>query len=220
MLQSKGEPGKRERNSAILEDSTGKHAGRKQQLLTILAPLLLLIICLATINLVPALVQVTGASPSIQSPTVIPGTPVAVEDVTSDAPGRFSEGFMATPDLAPTPTAYVVSTVPPGIEIQLLGPPSGSAFRIGDTLSFYWQWPVPLAEDQSLAAYLLTGNQELLLGRLAEPNVGQSYRLHVSPSDFVDAADAVEWQVRLESAHVEQWLAASEIRPLALQAAP
>lgn len=199
-----------------MEDTADQRVGRKLQLLYILTPLGLLIVCLGAINLASALVMGAGADAAMPTPMVaLAATNTAEEAVVPPSSGFEQEAAPAPTSLA-TPAPAIVPTIPPGAEIQLLGPPPGSAFRIGDTLSFYWQWSVPLAKDQSLAVYLLAQNQEYLLGRLDEPNVGQSYRLHVSIDDSTRAAGKVQWQVRLESNQAKQWLAASEIRPLAL----
>jgi len=201
-----------------LED-TAQRVGRKRQLLYILTPLFLLILCLGTINVAPALVTIAGADPVTPAPTVALAPTIAAEATVSPF-SDFEQDTVPTATSLATPTEAIVPTIPPGVEIQLLGPPPGSAFRIGDTLSFYWQWSLPLAEDQSLALYLLVQDQELLLGRLDEANVGHSYRLHVPVGDSSGAAGKVQWQVRLESNHAKQWLVASEIRLLALLAAP
>lgn len=198
-----------------MEDTADQRVGRKQRLLYILAPLFLLIVCLGTINLTPALILVAGADQAAPVATAALATITPVENAITTPSSRFKQEPGAAPTLLPTPTP-TMAPAPLGAEIQLLGPPSGSTFRIGDTLSFYWQWPAPLAEDQSLAVYLLVQNQEYLLGRLGEPNVGQSYRLHVPIDDSMGATGKAQWQVRLESNHARQWLAASEIRPLAL----
>lgn len=210
----------RERYIAILEDIVDTRVGRKQQLLYIVAPVFLLLICLGTINLAPALVRVTGTNPSIQAAEVASATSIGADASPVAALYPPERKPVATRSLWPSPTPYIVPTVPPGAEIYLFGPPSNGAFTVGDTISFYWQWRLPLAEDQSLTVYLLTEDQELFLGRLAEPNVGTSYRLQVSTRDLAKTADTIRWQVRLESQYVEESLLASEIRPLRLLASP
>ena len=203
-----------------MEDTADPRVGRKLRLLYILTPLFLLIVCLGTINLAPALVTVVGAGPTLSTPMVTLAKSNAAEDTAAVVSSHVKQESVAAPTRLPTPTPTVMPTAPPGAEIQLLGPPPGSAFRIGDTLSFYWQLSVPLAEDQTLAVYLLTQNQEHLLGRLSKANIGHSYRLHVVIDEATGVAGKVQWQVRLESTQPKQWLATSETRPLALLAAP
>lgn len=178
----------------------------------------MLVVCLVSLNLAPVLIRSSGAGLPVQTPKAATASPIAPASDVTNASDDFREEPVATLALPPTATRYVAPIIAPDTEIQLLGPPPGSSFTLSDTLSFYWQWPLPLEEDQSLAAYLLVEDQELLVGRLVEPNVGTTYWLQLLASDFVDDSGLVQWQVRLESIYGQQWLAASEIRPLALQA--
>jgi hypothetical protein len=112
------------------------------------------------------------------------------------------------------------ATIPPDTAVQLLGPPPESTFPINDTVSFYWHWPQPLAEDQRFALYLLADDQERLLGIVDEPNLGTSFRLSASPGEFVETTGTIQWQVRLESELLEYPLTESKVRSIALIAAP
>jgi hypothetical protein len=194
---------------------TGNRAGKRKQIAYILAPLFLLLLCLGLINITPETIRTLALNPSGQAPIStltaqpgsIPATSLVVQATATATPQRI-------PTSSPAPS--LTPTFPSGAQLQLLGPPPESIFRIGDTLSFYWQWAVPLAEDQWLAVYLYSRGQEHLLGTVNEPNVGNSYRLHAESEAFIETDGLVQWQVRLESSLSQSALVESEIRSFIL----
>ncbi|MCP4425023.1 MAG: hypothetical protein GY803_11055 [Chloroflexi bacterium] len=170
------------------------YLSRRKKIIYTLIPLFALILCFGSINVIPRLTSGTV------EPTRHLATPAIVSD--SVAGG---EAQTAVPPTLPIPTSTPTPspptpTLPPDAVIALLGPPPDSVFRLGDTISFYWDWPQPLSEDQRLFVYLLLGGQEILLGALEEPNSGATYRLQRNAMELVDTAVSAQWLVRLQSA--------------------
>ncbi len=164
---------------------------KRKQVIYILAPLFLTIACLVFINITPR--WLAAETPTSAAITTNPqSTTAAVE------PAEMAAS--STPTSAPimTPTPPPLPTLPPGAVIELLGPPSGSSFRLVGTISFYWRWPAPLSEGQSLGIYVRLNGQELLLGQLDEPNVGQDYRWQVDVGTLTETAVSGQWFVRLQ----------------------
>ena len=116
---------------------------------------------------------------------------------------------------SPTTTPYTPPLYSADENIHLLGPPPGSTFA-HTTISFYWQWSLPLTEDQHFKVYLFTEEQTILLGTLDEPNVGDSYRLQVALEDVKLTADTIHWLVQLETTQLDQPLRVSEGRSLTI----
>lgn len=190
---------------------------QKRQLLYIVAPLFLLLLCLGTINLAPRMAEITGNRLSMAATTQAPATATRMQAVTAVLEQQTpSPPPTATVTPSPTATPYIPPTFPPGTEIQLLGPPPESRFSVGDALSFYWKWPLALAENQYFALYLHNNTQEWLLGTVKEPNIGDSYRLQVMATDFVKTAATFNWYVQLETTLSDNNLAVSERRALTL----
>lgn len=175
----------------------------------ILAPTVLLILCLGLINLGPYLLNKFSAQPAA-SPTA------SQTDAFADS-GEFERLTTIepsiTPTLLPTSTPYIPPKFPAGTMIELLGPPPDSTFMISDTISLLWHWPRPLEEDQQLSAYLRFNGQEYLLGALGEPNIGNYYRVQFGAEKITGSTAA--WQIRLESRFAPQsLLVESETRQL------
>jgi hypothetical protein len=110
-----------------------------------------------------------------------------------------------------TPPIYGINEI-----IQILGPPAGSTFAETAKISFYWQWPLPLTNDQAFKVYLVSEEQTVLLGTINEPNVGNSYRLQLRLEDMKINADTIHWLVHLETTHLDQPLRSSESRSLSI----
>jgi hypothetical protein len=170
-----------------LETEEGAKPRRWQQVLYILAPFFLLLVCLGLINVVPNLfTAVSTATPQPERATT--GETAIATNVASTA------------TLSPTPTPVPTATLPPNTVIELLGPPPDSGFRRSDTISFYADWPLPLTESQQLAAYVrFDGQAPILLSILEEPNVGQRYRWQMDVGEIVETAVSLEWWVQLQT---------------------
>jgi hypothetical protein len=165
---------------------------RWQQVLYILAPFFLLLVCLGFINFVPGrLTAVPTPSPQSEKERLQETAVSTATTITSALP---------TATTPPTPTRIPTATLPPDAVIDLLGPPAGSNFRRNDTISFYADWPLPLAESQQLAAYIrLDAQPPILLGILDEPNSGQYYRWHMNIGEMAQTAVSLEWWIQLQT---------------------
>lgn len=115
----------------------------------------------------------------------------------------------------PTTTPLPTPTIPATATISLLGPPDNAVFVSDATISFYWQWPLPLLEGQQLSLYQLTETGETLLGSLLEANVGQGYNVRIPAQLLAETAVSIQWYVKLETAN-QDTLSSSEIRHINL----
>lgn len=187
----------------------------KKRQLYILAPLFLLLACLVVINLTSVRLGGTGQEQGVVATIGI--TAEVGEPAASVTLLPTSTLHTATPLPTTTAVPTLIPTIPPGMAITLLGPPNESALA-GDSITFYWNWPLMLDETQHFAVYLRIGDEEQLLGVVAEPNVGSVYRLQAGTEPEWETAP-VQWQVRLETVdgltQVE-----SEIRSLSLGLEP
>jgi hypothetical protein len=190
------------------KETTGNR--RWQQVLYILAPFFLLLVCLGFINFVPGRL------------TAVPTTP---EDATAPEVTAVLAVSAPTATIPPTPTLIPTATLPPDAAIELLGPPDGSSFRRLDTVSFYADWPVALVEPQQLAVYVRFDDQmPILLGTLDEPNIGQRYRWQLNVGEMantpalseVEAAISLSWWVQLQTSSDSSPRLTSSIRQVTL----
>lgn len=186
----------------------------KRQQLYIVAPFLLLIFCLGSLNLGRLLVAPATDGLVLTVTAVPPHTPAAIAATVGATPTPTQPPATTIRQASATP--YTPPTYSDNELIQLLGPPPDSTFAPDATISFYWQWPLPLNEDQVFEVYLLAEDEETLLGTVYEPNVGDSYRLHVDMSAVKVTAVPFQWQVRLKTNLRSQPLRASEQRFLML----
>lgn len=90
-------------------------------------------------------------------------------------------------------------TFSPETAVSLLGPPPDSFFYDDTTITFYWLWPLPLADDQQLTLYAMVDGTEQQFGSLDSPNLGEAYRLTINLADVAETADSIQWQVRLQN---------------------
>jgi hypothetical protein len=167
---------------------------RWQQVLYILAPLFLLLVCLGFINFVPGrFTAVLTPSPPYPENETASSTAVSPTPAANSLP-------IATLSPTPAPTLIPTATLPPDAVIDLHGPPANSSFRRDDTISFYANWPLPLTESQQLAAYIRIEDQPpILLGTLEEPNIGRLYRWQMNVGDIAETAVSLEWWVQLQT---------------------
>lgn len=178
--------------------------------LYILAPFFLLVLLLLFINLAPRLfVSRSGASP-IPVPSVTP-SPQPTAAITPSPP-------LPSP-LPATPTPLPTATLPPDATIKLFGPPTDAVFSLNTPITFYWQWPLPLAEGQQFGVYLLVEEQFYRLGTVTEANLGLSYRLQTTLEPVAETAESAQWLVQLETT-TAQPLLQSESRSIQLQTPP
>jgi hypothetical protein len=184
----------------------------KRGWLAIMTPFLLLVSCLVSLNLG----QWFGSQPT----DVVVGTATAVVTPPTPTPTTSVPTIPPAPTTTTTPTPAPTAYVPPPFTdsdiIQLLGPPAESRFSATTTLSFYWQWPLPLTEEQFFVVYFLTEDNEIRVGTVGEPNIGDGYRLHVDIEALKLTAVSLQWQVRLASDLTDEPLRVSEKRPLTL----
>jgi hypothetical protein len=163
---------------------------RWQQVLYILAPFFLLLVCLGFINLVPGRFTAVPTTPSPQPDN---------ERVTAVSPAA-APNSLPTVTLPPTSTLIPTATLPPDAVIELLGPPAASSFRRSDTISFYANWPLPLTDSQQLAAYIRIDDQPMiLLDTLEESNIGRLYRWQINIGAMAETAVSLEWWVQLQT---------------------
>ncbi|RMG99564.1 MAG: hypothetical protein D6706_05265, partial [Chloroflexi bacterium] len=113
---------------------------------------------------------------------------------------------------APTP----LPTLPPGAQIELLGPPPDTTWVGNQPVTFYWQWPYPLANNQQFVVVIQTNGEEQRLGAVDQPNLGTGYRLQaVLPTN-----GELVWEVRLETKAALAPLISSERRILTIISPP
>ena len=181
------------------------------------SPFFIVLICLGLINLSTYMRNNATTTSTVTITVTSTPTPIAVTTQVADhtSPTTF---IPVIPTIIPTITTapYTPPTFPPESTIQLLGPPSDSIFPTTTRLSFYWQWPHPLTEDQFFALYLITPNREQLIGTITEPNIGQNYRLHISLEDLTTPNTPYQWQIHLKSMFVAESLIISQQRPFTL----
>ena len=177
----------------------------------IITPLLLLLLCLLSLNLgrwlnTPSINE-TITTPIVISPTLI-STPTLLPITLTQTPAPTPHPTLPTP----TPTDYAPPTFNDDDMIQLLGPPPDSTFNTDSTISFYWHWTLPLSADQFFEVYLITENEKISLGTVREPNLGNKYRLHITLKGREITADSALWLVQLQSTQSNQPLRLSNPR--------
>jgi hypothetical protein len=201
----------------------------------IVAPILILMIGLGMINwLLPGseaetTVQMTAASEVV----VLPSTRAEPSELVAATPpmlgvatpwgvlGRNTESSPVPSPSVPTVPTPLPSQISPDTVIELLGPPGETLFRLNDSISFYWNWPLALEVNQRFAVYLRASGNEWLLGTVDENNMGTSFRLRATPAELVAEPAQYQWLVRLEmlsgtDENITQVLLESDARPLTL----
>ncbi|NHZ72100.1 MAG: hypothetical protein GWP17_03330, partial [Aquificales bacterium] len=114
----------------------------------------------------------------------------------------------------PTTTSIPQPTLPPTATITLLGPPDQSRITAQDTVTVYWTWPLPLAEDQYFGVYLQDETGETRIGRLEEANFGAGYRWQTEAQYLTDDGGEVRYLIKLETILTDTPLIISEPRTL------
>ncbi len=190
----------------------------RRRILYTIAPLLLLIVCLAGINIFNWWRQQTLLTNGGGGETaVLNQQPNQTITTAAPTPVQTDSTTLPTATTTPPATPYIPPTFPPETHIQLLGPPEDSIFSKNQPLSFYWQWPLTLAEDQFFTVTLFVNDQLLDIGSVNEPNVGLSYRWQLNPASIPNSAEMIQWQIRLFSENSDTPLMISENRVVSLR---
>lgn len=186
-----------------------KTPSKKLRALYIVMPFFLLLFGLGLFN--------WGIRPSplavLPPATAVALAPTSQPEATIDQLPTATPKPMVTP--VPTAAPYVPPIFPNEAVIDILGPPANTFWATTEGLVMYWNWPVPLTDDQFFEVYLVSNQSAALLGRVEEPNMGSSYRLTavwpqgLAPGDY-------QWQIRLQSTFSASPLRVSEERPLTL----
>ncbi len=198
--------------------------GKFKQILTIVAPLLIVLACFGIINLLPRFQSSTNAA-------VTEPTPVAVQEPfptppspTSTVLSGQSHGVTSTPVPAPTETPTAAPTpspvVAPGVTIRLLGPPDESEFSRQDSITVYWEFPGILPEGTTFVLAIGAQEDEQLLPAGDTPNLGSAFRLRVDLGEVAAEAETVQWRVILLMASGGSPLLESETRTIRVLPAP
>lgn len=184
---------------------------RRRQIYSVL-PLLFLLLCIGGINMMYRI-----RSPQTETGISVSTMTNPVDDATQLARlGTETAVPTATAIPSATPTPLPTPTIPVTATITLMGPPDHAVFATTDMISFYWRWPLPLAEGQLFSLYQLTETEDIILGSLTEPNVGSSYRLRIPATRLAETAVIPQWTIRLETT-THDTLVSSESRSLTLR---
>ncbi len=188
-------------------------------------PLLLLVVSLAGCTGQP------GSAPAASAPTTqataVTAPPTLQPPQVIDTPG---DGFgmirgLATPwavpggpgEPTPTPESPAVASGLAGDSpaITLQGPPTGSAFSLGDTISFYWTLDGSAPNGQ-MTLYVEGDAGRAAAGAVARANLGPGFQLSVAAGDIVDEAGTYRWIVVLEDSSTGEIINQSEVRPITI----
>ncbi len=180
---------------------------KRRRIFTIITPLLLLLLCLGLLNSLPR------PKPAAPPPTFTPKAETAVPTPAALAPIQTEEtAVLPTQTTPPTATAIPLPVFPPTATITLLGPPADSRLLADDSLTLYWTWSEPLAEDQYFGVYLRDETGDVPVGRLVEANLGMGYRWQTAVNALTDSGGEIQLLVKLETIRSETPLLSSEPR--------
>ncbi|MCP4363065.1 MAG: hypothetical protein GY796_34110 [Chloroflexi bacterium] len=169
-------------------------------------PFSLLLLFLAIINLAPRFPTAAAIIPE-QPAVTVPNTSSLKQPTAASLIIPIPQ-----PSVTPSPQPTITpSPLPPEATITLLGPPLNGRYQPSDRINFYWQWPLPLTEEQQFSLVWLVDGEVRSLGTLTEPNLGLNYRLTATAPGNVNN---VTWQMRLELISTGESLVVSEERPL------
>lgn len=168
-----------------------------------IVPLLLLLLCLALVNLLRLPASTVGANTPPVSAAEATVLPSATPEPSRTKPPLSTATIVPspTPSSLPTLTPAVESTpqLPTELQIRLMGPPSGSSYGPGESVTFFWEWPLPLTEEQRLTLYLLGEDNQLQVGSLEASNLGKAYTIALTGEQLAGFDGALSWEVRLET---------------------
>ena len=100
--------------------------------------------------------------------------------------------------------------------ITLLGPPAGSSFSAGDSVSFYWESTMESHSGLVYTLYLISGSERTALGTTQEENFGQGHQIRSSIGQAVGKAGNYNWQVVLEDPATGGIIGQSEVRAITI----
>lgn len=146
-----------------------------------------------------------------------PPLPIPEEDVPGDGFGIVSGP--ATPwavaggpgEVTATPEATATA-----VPLVLLGPPPDSVFGMEAPVVFYWTSPVVAVQGQQFVLYLAVGGENIPLGAVVAPNLGQGYQLQAVPGAVVGQAGGYSWFVVLSDDGNDAIIAQSGPRPITI----
>ena len=202
---------------------TPRRLSKRKRGLLISLPFLLLLLCLGLLN---GWARSVAVSPSATPVVKVTKTDTSATDnegvATEPAPLKSvtPESETSLPTLAPTavPPAKVTlipqPTLPPTATITLLGPPDQSRIMAEDSITVYWTWPLPLAEDQYFGIYLQEDTGDTRVGRLEKANFGAGYRWQTEAQYLTDGGGEVRYLIKLETILTDTPLISSEPRTL------
>lgn len=135
------------------------------------------------------------------TPTIALATPWGVIGLGGSSGGAVPTGAsLATP----------LPDLPP---IGLLGPPPESLYKLGDPVTFYWDWPENLQDTNRFSVYLQGEQGAVWLGEADAENLGTLQQLGITPASVGVQSGAYLWYVVVED-ETGVVLARSEQRPI------
>jgi hypothetical protein len=169
---------------------------------------------------------------SLFQPSPVPGVSLESSEptvvVTSDNPAendRPESIATAIANATPVPTRFPevtqtpVATLLPKETFTLTGPPAGSRLSISLPLTFYWVADRDLAEGESFELFLVQDNDEIFVGSLSEPNLGNAYQVNFIPESKDLFPGNYYWMVKVVEKDGGSILGESERRTITLVSA-
>ncbi len=89
---------------------------------------------------------------------------------------------------------YGAATIP---QLRMFSPEAGVEVLNSDLLTFGWNWPLPLTENQSFELELTTEETPILLETVVQPSLGTYYEVETDLLAYPSAIGNVSWQVKL-----------------------
>ena len=197
-----------------MDDSTTtpRRLSKRKRAMIIILPFILLLLCLGLLN---AWAVTVAPQPT---PTRMAASPTAVTTQSPALETVATDSVLPTlaPTAAPPPTTTPIPqpTLPPTATITLLGPPDQSRVMAEDSITVFWTWPLPLAEDQYFGIYLQEETGESRIGRIEESNFGTGYRWQTEAQYLTDDGGEVSYLIKLETILSDTALISSELRTL------
>lgn len=189
-------------------------------------PVFLLAIALAGCAQDQSEAQVVPSPPAATATWTPSSQPAEVIDTPGDGVGMIRG--LATPWAvpgapgAPTPTvdgSGALSSLPAENPVIILqGPPPGSSYNTGDTISFYWQSAHEVGPNQQFSVYLEADASRTMIGSAAATNLGQGFRIQATAGEIVDEPGIYSWSVVLEDIDKKEIIGQSEFRQITILA--
>jgi hypothetical protein len=202
---------------AVRPESENEIASMKRlKRFQVIVPFFLVLLCIASINFVelPAAFRATPTRAAPVPTSTATRTPLAKPTAQLPPSPTVTNTPPPTASATPLPTPELAPTLPAGAQIWLYGPPDGSSYSRNSTVSFFWSWPYPLAEEQQFVLYLIGDGSEHRVGSVGKPNLGSAYSLRMLAQQLSEVESPVAWEVRLEDGSSAEALLVSERRAL------